>query len=88
MFCEIAAGRAESVILWEDEAVMAFLDIAPVRAGHTQIIPKLHYETFEVLPRELAGKIFGLGQKLAKRMKAVYKVDIRLTSFGGHTSGR
>ena len=83
VFCDIAAGRAEAVILWEDEAVMAFLDIAPVRAGHTQVIPKRHYESFEVLPSELAGKILGLGQELAKRMKAVYQVDRVAFAFAG-----
>jgi histidine triad (HIT) family protein len=64
-----------SIAIHEDEAVLAFLDIAPMRPGHTVIVPKAHVETFEQLPAALSGRILGLGQQLARRMKALYKVE-------------
>jgi len=73
-FCEVAAGKADAVVLCEDAELMAFLDITPIRTGHTQIIPKRHYETFEVIPSDLAGRILVLGQEIAKRIKATYGV--------------
>jgi histidine triad (HIT) family protein len=74
-FCRIAAGEIQPVILHEDADVMAFLDIAPVRPGHTLIITREHVETFERLPPELAGKVLSLAQQLARRMKEVYGVE-------------
>jgi len=59
----------------EDGELIAILDIAPIRPGHTVILPKAHHATFEVLPPALAGRILGLGQQLARRMKALYKVE-------------
>ena len=74
-FCRMAAGEIQPVTLYEDGDVMAFLDIAPVRRGHTLIITRRHVETFERLPPDLAGKILSLAQQLARRMKEVYGVD-------------
>ena len=59
----------------EDGEVIALLDIAPIRPGHTVILPKTHVETFERLPAPLAGRILDLGQQLARRMKELYKVE-------------
>jgi histidine triad (HIT) family protein len=75
LFCEIAAGARAATVVYEDDDVLAFLDIAPIRPGHTQIIPRAHFATFEVLPPALAARILTLGQQLASRMKAVYQVD-------------
>lgn len=55
--------------------MIALLDIAPIRPGHTVILPRSHVETFERLPTPLAGRIVDLGQQLARRMKELYKVE-------------
>ena len=44
-FCDIVAGDAPAVGVYEDETTLAFLDIAPVAAGHTLVVPKRHRET-------------------------------------------
>ena len=59
----------------EDGEVIAFLDIAPMRPGHTVIVPRSHVETFEQLAAPLANRIQDLGRQLARRMKALYKVE-------------
>ena len=59
----------------EDGDVIAFLDIAPMRPGHTVIVPRSHVETYEQLPAPLAGRILAVGQQLARRMKELYKVE-------------
>jgi histidine triad (HIT) family protein len=59
----------------EDGELIALLDIAPIRPGHTVILPKTHIETFERLPAPLAGRILDLGQQLARRMKELYQVE-------------
>jgi histidine triad (HIT) family protein len=75
IFCRIAAGEIPSVRVHEDAELIALLDIAPIRPGHTVILPKTHIETFERLPAPLAGRILDLGQQLARRMKELYKVE-------------
>ena len=75
IFCKIAAKTIPSVALHEDDELLAFLDIAPIRKGHTCIIARKHYETFELLPRDLAAKMVSLGQDLARRMKSTYRVE-------------
>ena len=74
-FCGIGDGTVSAVIVWEDPDVLAFLDRRPIREGHCQIIPRQHVETFEQLSPDLAAKVLDLGQRLARRMKAIYSVD-------------
>ena len=69
------AGEIPSIRVHEDGEVIALLDIAPIRPGHTVILPRSHVETFEKLPAPLAARILGLGQQLARRMKELYKVE-------------
>ena len=42
IFCKIAAGQIPCNKIYEDEKVLAFLDIAPVSDGHTLVMPKEH----------------------------------------------
>lgn len=42
IFCKIVNGDIPSYKLYEDNDILAFLDINPVSAGHTLIIPKKH----------------------------------------------
>ena len=42
IFCKIVAGELPSHKVYEDEKTLAFLDIRPVNAGHTLVIPKAH----------------------------------------------
>ncbi len=84
LFCQIGAKVIDSVVLWEDEDILVFLDIRPIREGHCQIIPKKHFETFETLPPELAGKIINVGQKIAKHLKKVYEVERVAFIFTGN----
>ena len=46
IFCKIAAKEIPSYCLYEDDEVMAFLDISQVTKGHTLVIPKQHYDNF------------------------------------------
>lgn len=75
LFCKIASHAISSVVLQENDNIMAFFDRAPIRRGHVQIIPKSHFETFELLPPVLATDIFTLAQSIAKRMKEVYSIE-------------
>jgi histidine triad (HIT) family protein len=42
IFCKIIRGEIPSFKLYEDDQVLAFMDINPISPGHTLIIPKNH----------------------------------------------
>ena len=42
LFCKIVRGELPSYKVYENDRVMAFLDIYPVNAGHTLVVPKKH----------------------------------------------
>lgn len=75
LFCRIARGEIACHAVHEGERVLAFLDIHPIRAGHTLIIPREHFPWFEDLPLQLATEITTLAQRLAREMKAMYAVE-------------
>ncbi len=58
IFCKIVAGEADSSKVYEDEDILAFMDIQPVRPGQILIIPKEHIDHFSDIQDELALKIF------------------------------
>ncbi len=69
IFCKIISGEIPSHKIYEDEHFLAFLDINPQSAGHTQVIPKEHHRWVWDVPN--AGQYFEIAQKIAKaQMKA------------------
>ena len=46
VFCKIANHEIPAKIVYEDDSILAFLDINPVTKGHTLIISKDHYDNF------------------------------------------
>lgn len=55
LFCKIIAGEIPSTKVYEDNTVLAFLDIHPVNIGHTLVIPKAHHTNlYETTDNDLA----------------------------------
>ncbi|OZI15860.1 HIT family protein [Bordetella genomosp. 7] len=75
LFCRIARQQIPAHVVHQDDDILAFLDIQPVRRGHVLIIPRQHYAYFEDMPDALAGRIMALGQQLARAMKRLYQVE-------------
>lgn len=44
IFCDIVEGEMPSYKVYEDENVIAFLDVNPVSKGHTLVVPKEHVD--------------------------------------------
>ena len=42
IFCAIAARQAEASVVYEDETVVAFMDLNPVTPGHLLVVPREH----------------------------------------------
>ncbi|WP_255307920.1 HIT family protein [Streptomyces marincola] len=58
MFCSIVDGAADAHRVYEDEEVVAFLDVRPVFPGHVLVVPRRHVETLTDLPGEAVGPFF------------------------------
>jgi len=65
IFCRIAKGEIPCSKIYEDDKVLAFLDLAPVHHGHTLVIPKSHHKDMLEVPSELGCAIFAAMQKVA-----------------------
>ena len=76
LFCKIVSGDIPSYKIYEDEIVIAFLDINPDSNGHTLIIPKKHYLDMDDIPLDTLNHIF----KVAKELKV--KLDSKLNTDG------
>jgi histidine triad (HIT) family protein len=70
VFCKIIAGQIPCLKVYEDEVVLAFLDIGPIVRGHTLVIPKAHHATVMEIPPELLGAVNERIPKLAKAVLA------------------
>jgi histidine triad (HIT) family protein len=68
IFCKIVDGDIPCAKVYESETCLAFLDIAPVNAGHVLVLPKGHYPTLMDIPAELG---CDLTEALSKVGKAV-----------------
>lgn len=81
IFCKIVAGEIPCVKIYEDELVLAFLDIFPINAGHTLVIPKEHYELIAELPSNLTGPIYDAARKV---VAAIRKSDLKCDGVNLH----
>jgi histidine triad (HIT) family protein len=75
VFCKIVIGEFESSKVYEDEKILAFMDINPVNTGHILIIPKKHVELIAELDDGTSGKMFVLANKINRALRVS---DIRL----------
>jgi len=66
IFCKIVKGEIPCNKVYEDDKILAFLDINPINKGHTLIIPKEHYESTLETPDELIKHIAVAVKRIAK----------------------
>jgi len=69
VFCEIARGEREAVIVLETGHTLAFLDHRPLFRGHTLLIPKAHVRLLSDLPAGLLPEFFGTAQRLERAVQ-------------------
>lgn len=72
IFCKIVAGEIPSFKVYEDDNIIAILDISQATKGHTLVIPKKHYKNLYELEATLAGEIFKKIPLLANAIKNAF----------------
>ena len=64
VFCRIIDGEIPSTKVYEDDDVLAILDISQTTKGHTLVIPKKHYDNFLACPLETLEKFMAVAQRI------------------------
>ena len=65
LFCQISNNKIEAKKVYEDDEVLAVLDINPASKGHTIVFPKEHYQVLAQIPEKLIEKLFNIANKMS-----------------------
>ncbi|KAL0637848.1 Adenosine 5'-monophosphoramidase [Maublancomyces gigas] len=65
IFCRIIKGEIPSFKLFENDKVLAFLDIQPLSRGHALVIPKTHAEKLHQVPDAELAELLPVAKKIA-----------------------
>jgi diadenosine tetraphosphate (Ap4A) HIT family hydrolase len=65
IFCKIIAGDIPCLKVFENDKILAFLDIQPLSKGHTLVIPKVHGVKLHDIPDEYLLDVLPVLKKLA-----------------------
>ncbi|WP_416325831.1 HIT family protein [[Eubacterium] hominis] len=89
IFCSIVNNEIPSSKVYEDDLVLAFLDISQVTKGHTLVIPKQHYANFMECDGEVLQHLMMVAQKLSKQiMKATGAAGMNILSNVNEVAGQ
>lgn len=66
IFCQIIDGEIPCHKVYEDDDVLAFLDISQVTKGHTLVVSKKHYDNFLATPKSVMHKVMDVAQTIGQ----------------------
>jgi histidine triad (HIT) family protein len=69
IFCRIIAGKADVSMVFEDDMVVAFMDIQPVTPGHLLVVPKRHVADLVGLDNVQAERMFTVARGMAAALR-------------------
>jgi histidine triad (HIT) family protein len=75
IFCQIVAGQSPSFRVHEDAETYVFMDLFPVTAGHTLVIPKAHAENIYEADAEAVAAVGRSTKRVADAIRAEIAPD-------------
>ncbi len=69
LFCRIASHELKANFIYEDDNVMAILDIHPSATGHTMVIPKVHAKNMLEIEDSAIPELFATVKKVLHLLK-------------------
>ena len=75
IFARILAGEAKFHRAYEDEHVLAIMDVMPRADGHALVLPRAPCADFLTLPDDAMHGVFAATQKLSRAVKAAFGAD-------------
>ena len=89
IFCRIIRGEIPSTRVFEDDEVLAFMDIGPVVRGHTLVIPKAHHDPLTDVPPALLGRVIAVVQRIAAaQLKGLHADGVNIHQSTGAVAGQ
>ena len=89
IFARILAGDAKSHRAYEDEHVLAIMDVMPRADGHTLVLPRAPCADFHTLPADAVPGVFAATQKLAGAVREAFGADgVLVTLRNGSAAGQ
>lgn len=89
IFCKIVNGLIPNHRIYEDEKVVAFLDIKPVSKGHTLVIPKVHADdVFAISDEDIAAVSMGAKKVANAIIKATGAEGVNLMNANRREAGQ
>jgi histidine triad (HIT) family protein len=90
LFAKIQRGEVPAVKVYEDDAVLAFMDIFPQARGHVLVIPKgVQARNLLDLPESKIGQLMWQVQRITKAVVKTLKPDgVTVTQFNGEDAGQ
>ncbi len=89
VFCKMVDGEIPVTKVYEDDAVLAFLDIGPVSDGHTLVIPKQHCTMVHECGPEVLAEISARLGRIAEAVMAAMEADgYNVLSNNGAAAGQ
>lgn len=70
IFCKIASGEVPSTKVYEDDLVIAIMDIQPVNAGHVLVLPKKHFAHLHEMDEETGAHLFRVAMRVERAIRA------------------
>ena len=66
IFCSIRDGDAESSVVYEDDQVISFMSLYPLRLGTFLVVPKQHIDHFTNIPDSVAAHMTIIANRFAR----------------------
>ncbi len=89
IFCDIIDHKIPSKVVYEDDDVLAILDISQVTYGHTLVMPKKHTDNIIEADDETAARCIVTAKKLARQIRANTKAaGINILTNCGEAAGQ
>ena len=89
IFAKILRGELPCHKVFEDDLVLAFMDVFPQAPGHVLIVPKVKARTILDFPTEKLGEYMARVQRIALGIKEALKPDgISMFQFSGAAGGQ
>lgn len=74
-FCRMVSGDAPSSVIFQDDAMMVFMNIRAINKGECMVIPREHIDLFTDIPDDLAARMIVVAQKVGRRILEVYRPE-------------
>ncbi|MDF7823059.1 HIT family protein [Pontiellaceae bacterium B12227] len=89
IFCKIIQKEIPATVIYEDDDVLAFMDIGPIIKGHALVIPKKHYDPITETPDEIIAKLHITAKKIATAQMNAFGADgVNILQNNGRASGQ